>query len=180
MGKIADPNLTDKQAAFVTEYLANGFNGTRAAVKAGYGEKGAYNEACRQLRKVEVAAAIKARLDTEGITPQKIKVALAEIAFGGDIAQAEGFLSGTKLSELRKQGVNTQLIKSVRVSQSKDGAENRAVEMYDRLAALEKLAKVYAMMTERVDMESRNEHVFPGLTNAQMELLAKHGDGPKE
>ena len=50
--------LTAKQEAFCREYIANGFNGFQAAVKAGYAEDSARVEASRLLTNANVAAFI--------------------------------------------------------------------------------------------------------------------------
>lgn len=55
--------LTDKQQAFVLEYIKDK-NATRAAKAAGYSESTAYSQGQRLLKNVEVAAAIKAALGT--------------------------------------------------------------------------------------------------------------------
>lgn len=44
-------NLTDKQRRFVDEYIANGFNATQAAIKAGYSERTARKTASENLTK---------------------------------------------------------------------------------------------------------------------------------
>ena len=170
MGKILDDKLTDKQAVFVTEYLRNGFNATQAAITAGYSKKTARDSGCENLTKPNIAAAIKARLDGEGITAEKIKIALAEIAFGGDIAEMEDYLGGDlTLAKLKAAGVNTQLVKSAkrqtRTTISKKGneyvTENRSVEMYSRLDALEKLGKVLAMFTDQHIVTERQQDPLP-------------------
>lgn len=46
--------LTDKQKAFCREYVKNGYNGTQAAIKAGYSIKGADAEAGRLLVNVRI------------------------------------------------------------------------------------------------------------------------------
>ena len=43
-------NLSEKQEAFVIEYISNGGNGTRAAIHAGYAEDSAANSASRMLK----------------------------------------------------------------------------------------------------------------------------------
>lgn len=51
--------LSDKQEAFARFYVSNGFNGTQAAIKAGYAEKSADVEAVRLLGNARVAAFIE-------------------------------------------------------------------------------------------------------------------------
>ena len=49
--------LTDKQQQFILEYLVD-FNGTQAAIRAGYAKSGAHTEAYRLLRDAEIARRI--------------------------------------------------------------------------------------------------------------------------
>lgn len=51
------PKLTDKQAAFVREYLVD-LNATQAAIRAGYGERTAYSVGQRLLKNVEIQRAV--------------------------------------------------------------------------------------------------------------------------
>lgn len=51
--------LTDKQAAFVREYLVD-LNATQAAIRAGYSERTAYSVGQRLLKKVEIQRAVAA------------------------------------------------------------------------------------------------------------------------
>jgi len=55
----ANKPLTAKQEAFARNYVANGFNGFQAAVKAGYAEDSARVEASRLLTNANVAAFIE-------------------------------------------------------------------------------------------------------------------------
>ena len=153
------PKLTLKQQAFICAYLQNGFNATKAAKTAGYSDESAYSTGAKNLTKAVIAAEISRRLDSEGITPEKIKVRMAEIAFGGDVSEMEAYLDGTStLAEMKADGVKTQLIKSVSCKTSTSVSakgneytiENRKVDMYSSLEALDKLARVYAMFQDKV------------------------------
>jgi phage terminase small subunit len=52
--------LTIKQELFVAAYCSNGYNGTRAAIVAGYSESSAKEIASQNLTKPEIAEAIDA------------------------------------------------------------------------------------------------------------------------
>lgn len=52
--------LTEKQQRFVDEYMKDG-NATQAAIRAGYSEKTAYQIGHENLRKHDIAQALKAR-----------------------------------------------------------------------------------------------------------------------
>lgn len=60
---MAEEKLTAKQERFCREYLIDR-NGTRAAIRAGYGEAGAGVAACRMLKKPNVLARVR-ELQTE-------------------------------------------------------------------------------------------------------------------
>lgn len=47
--------LTDKQARFIQEYVTNGYNGTKAAIAAGYSKRSAQEIATENLRKPLIA-----------------------------------------------------------------------------------------------------------------------------
>ena len=172
-----ETTLTPKQEAFVTAYLQNGFNGTRAAITAGYSEDSAGSIASENLTKPNVATAIKDRLNSEGITPERIQIALGEIAFGADIADFEDILTGEKPSVLREKGLATRLIKSV--SYTKNGI---TLKMDARLDAIDKLAKVHGMYHENLDMTTNGESInkHPGLDPEDAKILSERNDGPKE
>jgi len=76
--------LTDKQAAFVREYLVDK-NATQAAVRAGYSPKTANEQAARLLTKTNIKAAVDAGLadlaSRVGITAERVLRERARIAF---------------------------------------------------------------------------------------------------
>lgn len=54
------PNgLTEKQEKFCNEYIKNGFNGTKAAIDAGYSKDTAYSIANENLNKPEIKSRIE-------------------------------------------------------------------------------------------------------------------------
>lgn len=76
--------LTPKRQRFVEEYCAC-WNATKAAIRAGYSEKTAYSIGHELLRKPEILAAIKQRMEelceAAGITTQRVMLRLAAWAF---------------------------------------------------------------------------------------------------
>jgi phage terminase small subunit len=77
--------LTAKQEMFVAEYVANGFNATQAAIKAGYSAKTADSQASRLLKTAPIVAAIAARqqprLEKLEITAERVLEEIAKLAF---------------------------------------------------------------------------------------------------
>ena len=58
------PSLTPRQLAFVREY-GNDFNGTKAAILAGYSEKGASVAATRLLRMPQIGTVLSPEINVE-------------------------------------------------------------------------------------------------------------------
>ena len=152
--------LKTKEQVFLIEYFQNGFNGTRAAITAGYSESSARSEASKLLTKHNIIAARNEALDAIGITPERIKLALAEMAFGNDVAEFSDIAGGESLKEARKRGVNTALVKKLKTRFEAVGRGEEAtlyqvqeLELYDRLSALEKLAKIRGMFVDVIKQD---------------------------
>ena len=81
--------LNAKQRLFVENYISNNFNGTQAAIAAGYSKKTAVKQASRLLTKEEVRNGIKKRIrevlsETETLTIKWVNK-VTEIAFSDPI-----------------------------------------------------------------------------------------------
>lgn len=71
--------LRIKAKRFIEEYLKD-FNGTQAAIRAGYSAKTAGEIACENLKKPQIKAAIAARLEELNMTEDEIKKRFSDIA----------------------------------------------------------------------------------------------------
>lgn len=138
--------LNAREERFVVEYLQC-FNATQAAKAAGYSERSARELGHRNLHKPRVEQAIRDRLDKEGLTPERVKLKIAQIIFGLDIADYADLLSSktpaANLAELKKQGVDTSLIESIQ--SGKDGVK---ISLPSKLKALEMAAKVLQLYSD--------------------------------
>jgi len=76
----------NRQTAFAHAYLSNGFNGTQAAISAGYSARTASQQASGLLGNVKVQALIRAlqaeALEKNQATPERVIKELAALAFG--------------------------------------------------------------------------------------------------
>jgi phage terminase small subunit len=163
--------LNEQHKLFVFHYLKS-FNATKAALAAGYSANSVRAQASDLLTRPNIAAAVTEQMDRLGITQERISNAIAEIAFGADIADLEEVFQGGKLSELRRSGVPTHMIRKMRAIRRKvkDGddwadVDDVTVESYSRLEALEKLAKIKAMFVDRT------EHSGPGGEPLQFNII---------
>lgn len=135
--------LNAKQQQFINHYLT-GFNATQAAIAAGYKETSAHAIGWENLRKPEIAEAIKRRLSETAMTADEVLMRLAEQARGDidDVLTESGELDIEKARLLSK----TRLVKRLtnrRLRRSSDKGETEeiviSVELYDAQAALKLL-----------------------------------------
>lgn len=158
--------LTVKQRKLVLAYIENDFHGAKACLEAGYSKASAKRQT--PLRGKNVRRAIDALLEELGASSERITSDLAEIAFGADLADFVPLVNGSMdLEEARASGVSTRLIKKLKVRReaAKEGeapTELVELELYDRITALDKLAKIRHMY-ERSD--SGQQSVIPDMAD---------------
>ena len=97
--------ITKRQKSFADEYLKD-YNGKQAAIRAGYSEKSAENQASRMLRLVKVAEYLgKRQIEKEkkiGITIEAIIDELKEVGFG--VVDGEKLKMNDKIKALELLG----------------------------------------------------------------------------
>lgn len=150
--KLNEDGLTDKQAKFCEEYLID-LNATQAAIRSGYSEKTAYSIANENLRKPEILACLKKKLDKiqneTGITPKRVLEEYAKIAFY-DIRKAytvDGAIKDVREFDDETAGVVASLETYEELQyDDKEGerikvGEVKKVKLHDKLRALEALGR---------------------------------------
>lgn len=144
--------LSAKQELFVNEYLKC-FNATKAAKAAGYSEKSAHDIGHETLKKPEIAARIRERLNEAAMEANEVLYHLAEIA-RGDFDDLVDRMGNPDMEQARAAG-KTRLIKKVRqrtiTGENSDIAETE-LEMHDRLRALELLGKHHKLFTDKQEV----------------------------
>lgn len=73
--------LTDKEKRFCQEYIID-FNGTQAAIRAGYSSKTAYAIACEMLQKPKIRTVIDKRLVELSLSAEESQKLVSDIARG--------------------------------------------------------------------------------------------------
>lgn len=147
--------LTDKQRAFVAEYLVC-WNATQAAKRAGY--TGSYEvlrvTASETLRHPAVRAVVEARLSEKAMTADEVIARLADIA-RGNMADFISVNGHTRLDFKKAETLGKlHLVKSY--SKGKQGVR---IELYSALDALEKLGKAHGLFIERQDITSGGQPI---------------------
>ena len=133
--------LTDKQKAFCLEYLLD-FNGTQAAIRAGYSKKTARQQAQVLLTKLDIQNYIK---ELTGKTEKK-KIM--------DIQEIQERLTALARGEVEEDVVVTENIGNF-TSQAR--VVKKIVGAKDQVKALELLGKANALFIEKVDASVKND-----------------------
>jgi phage terminase small subunit len=158
-----------KQDLFVREYLID-FNGTQAAIRAGYAKRTAKNTAYELLEKPEVIAKIRElieqRAEKAEITGEKVLKELARIGFSDirKIMRWGTFVPPTEEGEPTVIESYVELLDSdqladddaraiAEVSKSANGVLK--VKMYDKRGALVDLGRYIGLFAKR---EDKNKH----------------------
>ena len=141
--------LTNKQRVFVEQYLRV-WNATEAARRAGYSDP--EQSGWENKNKLEVKAAIAARLAEHKLSADEVLARLSDMAMGsmGDFVSAANMeiegdlirLDEIDLAKARQAG-KLHLIKSLSITD-----KGTKVELYDARAALELLGKHYELFSE--------------------------------
>lgn len=155
--------LADRERRFVEEYLVD-LSATDATVRAGIGKtrKSATEIACRLRRKQSVATAIS-RIMSEraGATGSRVIEELGKLAFADltDIVKVKGgFVVVTDTEDLTPD--QRAAIAEISETISEHGRTVK-VKLHDKIAALNKLAKVLSLYKERVELSGPNGGGIP-------------------
>lgn len=156
--------LTDKQQAFVHEYLID-LNATQAAIRAGYSVKTANEQGARLLTNVSIQEAISKamaeRSKRTGVNQDRVVLELAKIAFVKmtDVVDSNGKI---------KQGASADdlsCIESIKYKESDNefgGSVEREVKIASKLKALELLGKHLGMWNDKLDVNVAAPIVISG------------------
>jgi len=159
--------LTGKQEAFINAYFACGFNGVRAARKAGY--KGSYSTLCvtahDNLSNPKIRAEIDRRFKNAAMSADEVIMRLTDIARAdyGDITDKDGNVD-VKLA--KKRGLS-HLIREQEFTEKyipQEGHDDimirtAKVKLHDPLRALELVGRFHSLFTDKQDITSGGEKI---------------------
>lgn len=149
---VDENQLTDKQRAFVLEYVKD-WNATQAAIRAGYAESGAGVEGHRLLKNANIRAIIDRHFADMGITADRILAEQAALAYTDMKDYADvGDGGGVTFKSFDTLGAKTKAIRKIkekrRIIAQTEGEGNEViidsqveVELYDKQKSLDTLAK---------------------------------------
>jgi phage terminase small subunit len=146
--------LNLKQAAFVAAYTTNGGDGKNAALAAGYGEKGAGQQASRLLTMPRVRAEVQ-RITAAGAERAEITVEriMDELALGGfaditDFVEFDGAKVTLKPSHMLDAAKRRAIVE---VSETMNGVK---IKLMNKLGALERMGQQIGMFKHQVELPS--------------------------
>lgn len=155
--------LTEKELLFIREYCKNGFNGTKAAIKAGYSKNSAKEIASQNLTKLNIKNEIKKYLDEvlqdyKDTLEYEIIQTYKILAFydPADIIDNEG---GLRKKNLKSYKELSKCIKGIQTTYNAKGQKQIKILLQDRDCALEKLAQYMALLTYKADITSKGERI---------------------
>jgi len=156
--------LNAKQALFVEEYLKC-FNATKAALAAGYSAQTARAQGARLLTNVDIAQAVKERLQESAMSADEVLMRLAAIARGdiGDLLTVQGSNIVVDLSKAvaaQKTGLVKKLTQKRTTQTTQAGTVDDVVtslELHDPLTALQLLGKHHKLFVEKSEVSGPND-----------------------
>jgi len=190
--------LTPKQQCFCDEYLLD-LNGRQAAIRAGYSEKTADQQAARLLANVKVQKYLQKRkqerVERTEITQDMVLFELANIAFSNiadfvQVVEKEAMteIDGKMVPVLDDEGnpvkykaVDPVLTANLTEKQKralsiiKKGRDGFDIKPYDKVRALELLGKHLGMFTDNVNVTGEVNNPFENLTTDELKKLVNSG-----
>lgn len=169
--------LNPKKRRFVAEYLKD-LNGTQAAIRSGYAEATAKEQACRLLKEPQIQALVKKGMDKRSerteITQDKVLIELSKIAFGNMRDVASWNESGVRFKpsdELTDDQAAT--IQEVTETTNQHGGSLK-IKQHDKVKALELIGRHLGMFKDKVEIID-TERPLEELSDAELVKKLKGG-----
>lgn len=155
---------TAKQQRFIEEYPVD-FNATKAAQRAGYSKKTSHSIGHENLTKPEIQQAIQKLVGklslNAGVTAERVLAEIAKIGFAnlGDYFrisdQGEPYIDLSDLTDDQMAALQEITVEDFTDGRGDNSRDVRRVKikMLDKLNALEKLGKNFALFVDRVKLE---------------------------
>lgn len=174
---LEDEELTEKERLFCLYYVKY-FNGTQAALKAGYSKDGAHVQASRLLRRERVSSYIKELkgelvenvfVEAMDVLKEYIKIAFADITNYVTFGQKEVPVMGM-FGPVKDEAGNelTQMVNYVEfneadmvdgsiITEVKKGKDGVSIKLADKMKALDKLAQYFDLVPDNFKRQIEEE-----------------------
>ena len=168
------PGLTPRHARFVAEYLKD-LNAAKAYIRSGYSHKHAESHASRLAANGKVAAAIAAgiavQLAKADLSASRTLEELRRVAFSNIkvFFDQRGHLRGVReLSDADASVLAaTKVLKTNLVSGDGRREEVHEIKLWDKLKALEMLAKYFKLLEEQIHVTADWDKIVARLASAR-------------
>ncbi|MED1012141.1 terminase small subunit [Bacillus mycoides] len=167
---LEDEELTEKERLFCLYYVKY-FNGTQAALKAGYSKDGAHVQASRLLRRDRVSSYIKELkgelienvfVEAMDVLKEYIKIAFADITNYLNFGQREITIQDDEGNEVTRL-VNfvdlyeADMVDGSIITEVKQGRDGISVKLADKMKALDKLAQYFDLVPDNFKRQIEEE-----------------------
>lgn len=176
--------LSHKRSRFVEEYLKD-FNGTQAAIRAGYSKKTAEIQAAQLLGILKVKKAIEAgRKKISQSVDFQISDIIRELLFIAHLDIRQAFNDDGTLKEVHSiPEATARAISGIDVQETFSGAGQdrvatgfiKKIKASDKIRALELLGKYKGMFVERLDVSDSRDRVVRNEPLPDEEWAKKYG-----
>ncbi|MCI0767437.1 terminase small subunit [Bacillus sp. TL12] len=192
---LEDEELTEKERLFCL-YFVKYFNGTQAAIKAGYAKESAHVQSSRLLRRERVASYIKELkgelvenvfVEAMDVLKEYIKIAFADITnyvtFGQREVEFESE-DGTPITRMMNF-VDLQdhdVVDGSIITEVKQGRDGVSIKLADKMKALDKLAQYFDLVPDNFkhQIEEERHRMQQEMHKVQIEKLKADTDFAKE
>lgn len=179
---LEDEDLTEKERLFCLYYVKY-FNGTQAALKAGYSKDGAHVQASRLLRRERVSSYIKELkgelvenvfVEAMDVLKEYIKIAFADITnyviFGQREVEFESE-DGTPITRMMNfvDLQDYEVVDGSIITEVKQGRDGISIKLADKMKALDKLAQYFDLVPDNFKKQIEEER-----HKMQMEVQKVH------
>jgi phage terminase small subunit len=155
--------LTEREKLFVSYYLSNNWNGTKAAAAVGWSFPSV--AASKALARVNVKHAIQQELRKTHLSKDQVLARIGEMATG-DISDFTDENGNIDFKAVKRKGYLVKKLRTNSVTRTNEETKervveaNHAIELHDSLSALDKLGKVHGMFTEKVEVTGKDGTPF--------------------
>ena len=183
---LEDEELTEKERLFCLYYVKY-FNGTQAALKAGYSKDGAHVQASRLLRRERVSSYIKELkgelvenvfVEALDVLKEYIKIAFADITNYVTFGQREVEFQDDEGNQFTRMMnfVDLQeadLVDGSIITEVKQGKDGVSVKLADKMKALDKLSQYFDLVpdTFKHQIEAERHRMQQEMQKVQIEKV---------
>lgn len=162
------PLKNPQHQLFVDELFNLNMNGAKAAIAAGYSEKGARQQAHRLLTNVDIQGEIQVRLAEKHMGADEVLARLADHArmqIDDYIRVVKGQVT-VNVQAMKRDG-KSHLIKSI-----KPGKYGTIIEFHDVQRALELIGKYHALFTDRIKIDDWRSQAIDDIRAGKIDYKA--------